>query len=332
MACRIVVLDGYTLNPGDNPWDDLAQLGSLTVHDRTPPELVIKRASAAEIVLTNKTVLSAETMAQLPRLRFISVLATGYNVVDVAAARARGIVVSNVPEYGTDSVAQHTIALLLELCQRVGAHDADVHASRWASCPDFSFWRAAPRELAGSTMGIVGFGRIGRRVGAIAHALGMRVIAHGGNRQGPPPFEPFAWAGLDELFERSDVVSLHCPLTSENTRLVSAGRLARMKPGAFLLNTARGGLVDESALAAALSSGRIAGAAVDVVSEEPIRTTNPLLGAPNCIITPHMAWASLAARRRLMAATVENVVAFLRGAPVNVVRPAPGSSFAAAGS
>lgn len=317
----LVVLDGYTLNPGDNPWDDLGELGALTVYDRTPPALVVDRARDAEIVLTNKTPLGAEILGRLPRLRFIAVLATGYNIVDVAAATSGRIVVSNVPEYGTDSVAQHTLALLLELCQQVGAHDADVHGGRWAACSDFSFWRAAPLELSGLTLGIVGFGRIGRRVGELAHALGMKVLANGGRSRGEPGYGPFAWAEVDAVFEQSDIVSLHCPLTVENAGFVNAARLRRMKPTAYLLNTSRGGLVDEADLAAALADGHIAGAAVDVVSEEPIRPTNPLLSAPNCIVTPHMAWASLAARRRLMAATVANVAGFLRGSPVNVVNP-----------
>jgi glycerate dehydrogenase len=316
---KIVVLDGYTLNPGDNPWDALAELGELTVYDRTPAPLIVERARQAEIVLTNKTVLDAATLAELGQLRFVAVLATGYNVVDIAAARARGVPVSNVPEYGTDSVAQHTFALLLELCQQVGVHDADVHAGLWETCPDFSFWRRAPLELAGRTMGIVGFGRIGRRVGDLAHAFGMNVVAFGGRGGGAPSYQPFAWMEVDELFAASDVVTLHCPLTRSNSRLVDAERLRRMKPTAFLLNTARGGLVDEAALADALASGLIAGAAVDVVGREPLEASNPLRTAPNCIITPHMAWASLAARRRLMAASVENVAAFVRGAPVNVV-------------
>jgi glycerate dehydrogenase len=316
---EIVVLDGYTLNPGDNPWDEVSKLGGLTVHDRTSEGLIRQRAAGADIVLTNKTPLAAAAIADLPRLKFVSILATGYNVVDVGAARARGIVVSNVPEYGTDSVAQHTLALLLELCQQVGAHDADVHAGRWSSSPDFCFWRRAPLELASLTLGIIGFGRIGRRVGELAHALGMSVVAGGGRRRQRPDYEPFDWGEIDEIFARSDVVSLHCPLTADNVEMVNRERLHCMKPTAFLINTARGPLVDEAALAAALDEARIAGAAIDVVSEEPMRPSNPLRRAKNCIITPHMAWASLAARRRLMAATAENIAAFLRGAPVNVV-------------
>jgi glycerate dehydrogenase len=320
---NIVVLDGYTLNPGDNPWDGVAALGELTVYDRTPPHLIVERAAAADIVLTNKTILDAASIARLGRLRFISVLATGYNIVDVAAAGERGIVVSNVPEYGTDSVAQHTVALLLELCQQVGAHDVDVHAGAWTSSPDFCFWRRAPLELAGLTIGVIGFGRIGRRVGEITHALGMNVLGCGGRRGGEPAYAPFVWAEVDEIFDASDVVTLHCPLTADNRHLVNRDRLRRMKPRALLINTARGPLVDEAALAAALNAGELAGAAVDVVSEEPIAAANPLLRARNCIITPHMAWGSLAARKRLMAATVENIGAFLRGSPVNVVS-APG--------
>jgi len=320
---RIVVLDGYTLNPGDNPWDALAALGELVVYDRTPAHLIGERARGAEVVLTNKTLLDAAALAQMPDVRCICVLATGYNVVDVAAARERRIPVCNVPEYGTDSVAQHAFALLLELCHRTGQHDADVQAGEWTRTPDFCFWRSPPLELAGLTMGIVGFGRIGRRAGELAHAFGMKVAAHSGSRRAAPGYEPFRWLELDQLFACADVVSLHCPLTAQNAGLVNAERLARMKRSAFLINTARGGLVDEAALRAALEAGTIAGAGLDVISAEPMRPDHPLLGAPNCVITPHMAWGSLAARRRLTATTVENVRAFLAGQPVNVVNPHP---------
>jgi glycerate dehydrogenase len=316
---KIVVLDGYTLNPGDNPWDDLARLGELEVHDRTPPHRIVERARGAAILLTNKTPLAANILAELPELGFIGVLATGYNVVDVAAARARGIAVANVPEYGTDSVAQHAFALVLELAHQVGAHDAAVKAGQWSRSADFCFWKSPPVELAGLTMGIVGFGRIGRRVGELAHAFAMKVLAHGPSRREAPVYEPFEWSEVPRLFERSDIVTLHCPLTADNAKFVSHDLLARMKPNAFLINTARGGLVDEAALADALAAGRIAGAAVDVVSAEPIAADNPLLGAPRCVITPHMAWGSLAARRRLMAMTVRNVEAFLAGTPINLV-------------
>ena len=317
---KIVVLDGHTLNPGDNPWDELAALGDLTVHVRSAPDEVVPRARGAQVVLTNKTHLDAAALAALPGLRFIGVLATGYNVVDVAAARSHGITVSNVPEYGTDFVAQHVFALLLEIANAVGEHDAAVHAGDWQRCPDFSFWTRPLLELAGLTMGIVGYGRIGRRVGDVARALGMRVLASA--RPGtplPPATATETWCGIDELFATSDVVTLHCPLTADNERFVNAALLARMKRSAILINAARGQLVDEAALADALASGTIAAAGLDVVSEEPIRADNPLLRAPRCVITPHVAWASLAARRRLMSTTVENVRAFLAGTPKNVV-------------
>lgn len=317
---RIVVLDGHTLNPGDNPWDELAALGELVVHDRSAPDEIVPRARGAAVALTNKTHLDAATLAALPELRYVGVLATGYNVVDVAAARAHGVTVTNVPEYGTDFVAQHVFALLLELANAVGEHDAAVHAGEWQRCPDFSFWTRPLLELAGLTMGIVGYGRIGRRVGDVARALGMLVLASA--RPGsplPPATATEAWCELEELFAASDVVTLHCPLTADNERFVNARLLARMKRSAFLINAARGPLVDEAALARALTDGTIAGAGLDVVSAEPIRADNPLLRAPNCVITPHVAWASLAARRRLMATAVGNVRAFLAGAPVNVV-------------
>jgi glycerate dehydrogenase len=316
---RIVVLDGYTLNPGDNPWDSLARLGTLTVHDRTSAELIVERSRGAAIVLTNKVPLTAATLAQLPDLRFISVLATGYNVVDVESARERGVVVSNVPEYGTDSVAQHVFALLLELCHRVSLHAAAVAAGDWVRSPDFCFWRQPPIELAGQTMGIVGLGRIGRRVGELAHAFGMKIIAAGGETRTDPGYRPFAWRPVEDLFAEANVISLHCPLTSDNAAFVNLALLRRTKPGAFFINTARGGLVDEAALAEALRTGQLGAAAVDVISEEPMRPNNPLLKAPNCIVTPHMAWASLTARRRLLATTVQNVEAFRAGRPINVV-------------
>ncbi|MFN8624456.1 MAG: D-2-hydroxyacid dehydrogenase [Candidatus Binatia bacterium] len=316
---RIVVLDGYAVNPGDNPWDALARLGDLTVYDRTPAEHILARAADTGVLLVNKVPLTAAILAHLADLRFISVLATGYNVVDVGAARSRGISVSNVPEYGTDSVAQHVFALLLELCHRVSAHHAAVEAGGWAAAPDFCFWKAPLIELAGRTMGIVGFGRIGRRVGEIAHAFGMRVIAAGGTGGTVPGYEPFAWKDIATVFSAADVVSLHCPLTEANARFVNRELLRRMQPPAFLINTARGQLIDEHALADALNAGQLAGAGLDVVAAEPMRPDNPLLHARNCVITPHMAWGSLAARRRLMAATVANVEAFLHGRPINVV-------------
>ena len=315
---KIVVLDGFTLNPGDNPWEPVARLGDLSVHDRTDDDDIVTRALGAEILLTNKTPLSAETLAQLPELAFISVLATGYNVVDVAAARTKNVPVSNVPVYGTDSVAQHVFALLLELCHHVGLHDRLVHEGDWTNNVDFCFWRTPLVELAGRTMGIVGFGRIGRRVGELARAFGMNVLVTDSVRGEDPPY-PVTWVESAQLFADADVVSLHCPLTGENTGMVDTALLASMKPSAFLINTARGPLVSERDLADALNAGRIAGAAVDVVSAEPIRSDNPLLSAANCIITPHIAWATLSARKRLMETTARNVAAFLSGEPVNVV-------------
>ena len=316
---RIVVLDGRTLNPGDNPWDDLAALGELTVHDRTAQRETVARAGLGEIVLTNKTPLSAETLAQLPNLRLISVLATGYDVVDVEAARRRGVVVSNVPEYATDSVAQFTFALLLELCHHVGAHDRAVRAGQWTHSQDFCFWNHPLVELAGMRMGIIGFGRIGRRVGRLAHAFGMEVLACDVCDRERPEDPGVAYRCLDDLLAEADVVSLHCPQTPASQRMIHRERLGRMRPTAFLINTARGGLIDERDLAEALGAGRIAGAAVDVADGEPIRADHPLLGAPNCLITPHIAWAALAARKRLMRITVANVSAFLAGRPINKV-------------
>ena len=316
---RIVVLDGYTLNPGDNPWDPVAALGELVVHDRTPEKQIVERAADADVLLTNKTPLNAQTLAVLAKLKFISILATGYNIVDVASARQRGIPVSNVPEYGTDSVAQHVLALLLACCHRLERHDRLIREGEWQRRGDFCFWEMPLTELAGKRMGIVGFGRIGRRVGEIAHALGMEVLAYDVRQGERPGYEPFTWKSLDALFAESDVVSLHCPQTEQNLGMVNAERLSRMKPTAVLINTARGGLVNEPDLAQALNDGRIAGAALDVVSREPIADDNPLLRARRCLLTPHIAWATLEARRRLMAITAENVAAFIKGRPVNVV-------------
>lgn len=316
---KIVVLDGFTLNPGDNPWLPVESAGEVTVYDRTPADKIIARALPADIILTNKTPLTAATLAQLPNLKFVSVLATGYNVVDVQAARKRHIPVSNVPVYSTDSVAQFVFALLLELCHHVGEHDARVKKGEWTNNPDFCFWKTPLVELAGKTMGLVGFGRIGRRAGALAHAFGMNVLAYDVVPGGNPDFTPFAWASLHEVFTRADVVSLHCPQTGDNTGFVNKSLLAKMQPHAFFINAARGGLVNEQDLADALNAGKLAGAAVDVVSIEPIQADNPLLKAKNCLITPHVAWASLAARRRLMQTTADNIAAFIKGQPINVV-------------
>jgi glycerate dehydrogenase len=291
---KIVVLDGYTANPGDLTWESLHRLGELTVHDRTAPADVVSRAAGAEIVLTNKTVITADAIRSLPDLKMVSVLATGFNIVDVAAAKARGIPVCNVPEYSTPNVAQAVFALLLELTNRTGHHDATVHAGRWAACPDFCYWDGDLVELSGLTFGIVGHGRIGRAVGHVARAFGMKVLYHRRSHDGEP-----GCVDLDTLFSQSDVVSLHCPLTPETNAFVNASRIEQMKPTAFLLNTARGALV--------------------VLSVEPPSPSNPLLAAPRCVITPHIAWATRDARRRLLETTAGNVAAFLAGSPRHVV-------------
>lgn len=314
---NIVVLDGYTTNPGDLSWEPIAALGTLTVHDRTADADIVPRARGAEIVLTNKTVLSRDVIAALPGLRCICVLATGYNVVDVAAAKEHGVTVCNVPEYSTPNVAQAVFALLLELTNRTGHHDRTVHEGRWAACDDFCYWDGDLVELAGLTLGIVGYGRIGAAVARIGAAFGMRILAQ--RRSNAGPVEGGELATLDRVFRESDVVSLHCPLTPDTKELVNAARLATMKRTAFLINTARGALVNEADLAAALEAGTIAGAGLDVLTVEPPPASNPLLTAKNCVITPHIAWATRNARRRLIEATAANVKAFAAGQPRNTV-------------
>ncbi len=315
---QLVVLDGYTLNPGDLDWSPLAGLGDLQVFDRTRREEIIPRAADAEIVLTNKTVLDAPIIAALPRLRYLGVLATGYNVVDLEAARARGVPVTNVPGYSTPSVAQLTFALLLELTHHVGRHSAGVRAGRWSRNPDFCYWETPLVDLAGLTFGVIGFGQVGRAVARLARAFEMTVLVH---TRTPPATLPSEGrlADLDTLLRESDVVSLHCPLTEATRHLINRERLTLMKPGAFLLNTGRGPLVDETALAEALSSGRLAGAGLDVLSTEPPPPNHPLFTAPNCVITPHLGWATRAARERLLRQAAENIRAFLAGQPVHVV-------------
>lgn len=316
---RIVVLDGYTLNPGDNPWDAVAALGDLAVHERTPPDAIAERAAGAQIVLTNKVPLDAATIESLPDLACIGVLATGYDVVDIRAAAARSIPVCNVPGYATEAVAQHVFALLLELCRRTSRHDASVKVGNWSANKDWCFWETTQVELTGKTMGIVGFGNMGKRVGEIAHAFGMKVLAFSPTTRTLPGYEPFAHVSLDELFARSDVVTLHCPLNDHTRRMVDKVRVASMKQGAFLINTSRGQLIDEFAVAEALNDNHLGGLGTDVVSVEPVRDDNPLLTARNCLITPHLAWATLTARQTLMRVTADNIRAFLAGSPVNVV-------------
>ena len=316
---KMVCLDGYTLNPGDNPWDGVEALGELKVYDRTPADQILERAQGADILLTNKTPITAETIEQLPDLKFITVLATGFNIVDIEAAKKRNIPVSNVPIYGTDTVAQYVFALLLDHCHKVAHHSARVKDGEWARRGDFCFWDYSLTELAGLTMGIVGFGRIGRRTGELAHAFGMNVIAADVYKGDAPGYEPFEWKEIPELFAEADVVSLHCPQTADNVGFVNKALLSTMKPTAFFINTARGPLVNEQDLTDALNNDVIAGAAVDVVSKEPIEASNPLMKAKNLLITPHMAWGTVAARTRLMGTTAENVKAFIDGKPINVV-------------
>ena len=304
---KIVVLDGYTLNPGDLSWSKFEAIGNITVYDRTKPEDIIKRAESAEIILTNKTVLTKEHFEALPDIKYVGLLATGYNTVDVIEAGKRGIVVTNVPAYSTPSVAQLTIALLLELCNYVQAHSESVHAGEWSAAVDFTFYKYPLIELSGKIMGIVGFGQIGQAVAKIAEAFGVNVISC--DKDGD----------LDLLLKSSDIVSLHCPLFPETEGMINTKSLAKMKKTAMLINTSRGGLVVDSDLADALNSGRIAGAGLDVLSKEPPPADNPLLSAKNCIITPHIAWASLASRSRLMDAIHKNLTRFLDGTPINVV-------------
>lgn len=315
---NIVVLDGYTLNPGDLCWDGLEALGPCTIHDHTPPESVIHRAAGAPIILTNKTVLSRETIACLPDLRYIGVLATGYNVVDIVAARQQGVVVTNVPCYGTMSVAQMVFAHLLNLTQHVADHGRSVAQGDWTRCPDFCYWQSPLVELAERTLGIVGLGRIGRAVAAMGQAFGMNVLAYDPAAPVAPP-AGVHFVDLETLFRQSDAVTLHCPLTAETQSLVNAKTLEWMKPTAVLINTSRGPLVDERALAHALNGGRLAGAGLDVLAVEPPAADNPLLTARNCCITPHIAWATSAARKRLLDMAVANVRAFLEDQPQNVV-------------
>jgi len=316
---KIVVLDGHALNPGDLSWEALSAIGELQVFDRTADDQIVARAHEAEIVLTNKNRLSAQILRQLNKTRYIGVLATGYDIVDLQAARELKIPVTNIPAYAAASVAEFTFALLLELCHHVALHGEATRAGEWSRSTDFSFWKTPLVELAGKTIGIVGFGQIGRRVAEIALAFELRVIAAGAVRSPVPDWPRFRWCEVDELLRQADVVSLHCPLLPQTQGIINAKSLAMMKPSAFFINTSRGPLVIEQDLADALNNGRLAGAAVDVLSSEPPSPDNPLLGAKNCIVTPHIAWASKEARTRLLNTAIANVRAFLDGHPVNVV-------------
>jgi len=317
---KIVILDGYTENPGDLSWSGLEALGELTVYDRTPPEQVADRIGDAEIVILNKTPLPREMLDRCPNVRYIGVLATGYNIVDVQAAKERGIPVCNIPTYGTDAVGQFAIAMLLEICHHVAHHDAAVHEGRWESCPDWCFWDYPLIELAGKTMGIIGFGRIGRTTGRIARALGMQVVACD-SIETDEGREIGRYLPLEELFACSDVIALHCPLFPETQGIINRDTIAKMKDGVILLNNSRGPLIVEQDLADALNSGKVYAAGLDVVSTEPIRGDNPLLKAKNCLITPHISWAPKESRQRLMGIAVESLRAFLDGNPINVVNP-----------
>lgn len=315
---QIVVLNGYTENPGDLSWEAFEVLGELTVYDRTPAEQIVERIGNAEAVIVNKTPITAEIMEACPNIRYIGVLATGYNVIDVAAARERGIAVTNIPSYGTWAVGQFAIALLLEICHHVAHHDQAVHEGRWSSNPDWCFWDYPLIELAGKTMGIIGFGRIGQVTGQIAKAMGMKVIAYD-NYPTEAGRTIAEYVDLDKLLEKADVISLHCPLFPETEGIINRETISRMKDGVILLNNSRGPLIVEEDLAEALVSGKVYAAGLDVVKEEPIRPDNPLLQAPNCLITPHISWAPKESRGRLMNIAAENLKAFAEGNPVNVV-------------
>ena len=315
---KIVVLDGYTENPGDLSWDGLRALGELTVYDRTRPEEAASRIQDAEIIVTNKVPVTRALLDQCTGIRYVSVLATGYNVVDLKAASERGIPVSNVPAYSTAAVGQFTIGMLLEICCQIGFHDRSVHNGDWAACPDFCYWKTPLIELAGKTMGIIGFGRIGRQTGAIARAMGMQVLATGSR----PCDEGSAiaeYVDLDTVLRQSDVISLHCPLFPETTGIINKDTIAKMKDGVIILNMARGPMIVEEDLAQALNSGKVYAAGMDVVSQEPIRADNPLLTAKNCFITPHIAWASRECRQRIMDITEQNIRSFLEGNVRNLV-------------
>ena len=316
---KITVLDGYCMNPGDLSWDALREIAEVQVFDRTHPDEVATRAAGADGVLTNKTPMRAEVFRRLPDLKYIGVLATGYDVIDIVAARAHGVLITNIPTYASASVAQFVFALLLELCHNVKLHSDAVRAGEWRRSPDWSFSKTPLMELAGKTMGIVGFGRIGRQTGKIADALGMRVLAYDTVHGADPGWEGFRWAPLEEVLRESDAISLNLPLTPETRGVINRNTLALMKPSAFLINTSRGPLVVDHDLAEALNNGVLAGAGLDVLSVEPPPDDNPLLTARNCLVTPHMAWATREARSRLMDMVIENVRCFLAGKPRNVI-------------
>lgn len=313
---KICVLDGFTTNPGDLSWDWLYDCGECTVYDRTPAELIAERCENCEIIITNKTPLRRELLETLPELKYVGLLSTGYNIVDWEYCKEKGIPVCNIPSYSTSAVAQLVFALILEHTNSVSVHSSSVHSGEWSACKDFCYWKTPLTELCGKTIGIIGFGKIGKAVAKIAAAFGMKVIA---NTNHPSPFESVEFTGVDELLSRSDFVSIHCPLTPKTEGMVNAEFLSKMKNDAILINTSRGQVVDEKALADALKNGDIAGAGLDVLCTEPPSADCPLLGIKNCFITPHIAWAGLETRERLMEICKENVMAYLNGSPINLV-------------
>ncbi len=319
VSLKIVVLDGYTLNPGDLSWDGIRGLGDLVVYDRTPAEKTIERIGDADIVLTNKVMLTREILMQTPSVKYVGVIATGYNVVDVETAKELGIIVTNVPAYSTASVAQLVFAFILELCHHVGEHNREVHNGAWTRSIDFSFWNYPLIELAGKTLGIIGFGAIGQATANIAAAFGMNIIYFNRTRKPELETDRIRFAELESVLRESDFISLHCPLTNETKALINRETIAKMKDGVFLINTSRGDVIVEQDVAEALNSGKLAGVGVDVVSAEPIRQDNPLLKAKNCILTPHFAWAAKESRSRLMDTLIKNIQAFLDNNPINVV-------------
>lgn len=323
MSTSIVVLDGHTLNPGDISWNAFKAQGNIIVNERTPVDQIVQRVGEATCVLTNKVPLSAGTLAKLPKLKYIGVLATGYNVIDINAAAAQGITVTNVPSYSSDAVGQHAMGLLLELARKIGQHAAAVRQGQWSTSQDFCFSLGPIVELNGKTLGVIGLGRIGLSFAKIAAAMGMKIIAasSSGRTDRDTQGVDVTWVSQDELFAQSDVISLHCPLTPTTEHLINAARLATMKPSAFLINTARGQLIDNQALADALNAGRLAGAGLDVLDQEPPPASNPLIGAKNCVTTPHLAWYAKESRARLMDIAASNLKAYLDGKPVNVIKP-----------
>ena len=316
---KAVILDGYTTNPGDLSWEWLEKVCELTVFDRTAYEDIIPRCKGCDIIITNKTPLSKQTLEQLPECKFIALLSTGYNIIDCEYAASRGIPVSNIPAYSTAAVAQLTFAFVLELCNKVAIHNAEVKQGRWSECKDFCFWKTPLQELYGKTFGIFGYGSIGRTVAGIAKAFGMNVVAHTANPDKYKDEKDVRFVSLDEMLACSDIVSMHCPLTPKTQGIVNEEFIGKMKKTAYLINTSRGPVLDETAVADALKSGRIAGAGVDVLSTEPPKADNPLLGCENCLITPHIAWAAFETRERLLSILKENIFAFLGGKPINTV-------------